>query len=187
MAAVAAERRPPLARELFDPRGSFSAALDQYSELSAVVMRLRRAVHQGQQVEIVLKAIEDEAATFPAIHRQLLAVRCYLQQNLSTCGESWRSTAHGLTHYAELINEIERYRVSDGQPVIYVTFNYDTMLESDLSARYGTQFRTMESYSSPDYMLSSCTAVSTGVASSQCPGTSAATRTSTHRPSGRFV
>lgn len=146
--------RPPLANELFDPgRDNFARIFDNFPDLAAIAMRVRRAVARGVPVEDVLKEIEDEATGFPAVHRQLLATRCYLQRIIGACGTMWRGGAHGLTHYAELINEVERWRLASGQPVLYVTFNYDTMLEADLAARYGSQFTDMASYRTSEFIL----------------------------------
>src|SRR5207244_3103567 len=84
---------------------------------------------------------------------QLLAVRCYLRRIIAECGARWMRAAHGVTHFAELVDEIERWRAGSAQPVFYVTFNYDTMLEDVLGPWHDSGFDEMTSYMRPQFSL----------------------------------
>jgi hypothetical protein len=145
--------RPPLAKDLFDARPNFSRAFDMFADLRPLVNRLRRAVGRGDQLESALKEIEDEAIHFPIRNRQLLAVRCYLQQIIGDCARSWTDAAHGVTHYAELVDEVERWQSRTNEPVFYVTFNYDTMLEAVLGQAYRTIFNDLTAYMTPEFQV----------------------------------
>jgi hypothetical protein len=108
--------RPPLAKELFGDRVNFGTAFDELPDLAALVNPLR-AVGRGDELETKLQEFEDEAASYPFRHRQLLALRCYLQRILDECGTHWHQRAHGITHYAELVDHIERWRSNAGETV----------------------------------------------------------------------
>ena len=104
-------------------------------------------------LEETLRAFEEEAETYPRRIRQLLAVRCYLRRIIAECGARWMQAAHGVTHFAELVDEIERWRAGSAQPVFYVTFNYDTMLEDVLGPWHDSGFDEMTSYMRPQFSL----------------------------------
>ena len=132
---------------------NFSIAFDEFPEISPLVNRLRRSVGRGDLLEATLRGIEGEAQGYPYRHRQLLALRYYLRRIITECGTTWMRQAHGVTHYAELVDEIERWRVQTRADVCYVTFNYDTMLEDVLGPRYGAGFVDIHSYLRSDFTL----------------------------------
>lgn len=146
--------RPPLAQQLFEPRPNFTSVFDSFPDLGAVVNRVRRVVARGELLENELRRIEDEATAHPIRHRQLLAMRCYLQRIVFDCGSEWGRLAHGITYYAELIDIIEQWHATPSDPVVYVTFNYDLMLESALSVRHRTQWTDIDALiSHPNFRL----------------------------------
>jgi hypothetical protein len=122
--------RPPLANELFDERPEFVAAMNQYSQMSALVPRLRRASqgNDGRTVEQVLREVQMEADTFPMRKSHLMALEFYLSQILDSPVASWIIDAGRATNYVELLDQIERVPLD--QPPLFVTFNYDRTLEN---------------------------------------------------------
>ena len=75
--------------------------------------------------------MRDEAPGYPRRHKQLAAIRFYLQVALSQCCDEWVGVARGVTNYKALIDDLERlypYR----EPILLVTFNYDTMLDQNI-------------------------------------------------------
>ncbi len=127
--------RPPLADQLFDPtRDFFAEALARYPEALAVATDLRIRA-RNQTVEQVLEGLRDEAATDHRRHRQLAAIRYYLQDMISQCEEIWKNEiTRGATNYQSLLDRIERVRHKTDETVCLVTFNYDTMLDEAMSA-----------------------------------------------------
>lgn len=132
----AIQYRPPLAKDLFEPRDRFGRAIDEFNDVAPLVNRLRRAARDELVLEDVLLELEQEARSYPERHRQLLAIRCYLRRIVSDCTTTWVKRSHGATNYVELIDIVERWRSSTGKPVTYVTFNYDVMLDSALAGRF---------------------------------------------------
>ncbi len=77
--------RPPLADQLFDDKRDFFAeTLMKYPEALAVANDLRIRA-PNQTVEEVLERLRDEAATDHRRHRQLAAIRYYLQDMIFRC------------------------------------------------------------------------------------------------------
>ncbi len=100
-----------------------------------------------------MEALRAEAETKPARHRQLAAVRYYLQWAIWDCESEWhRQAAHGVTNYRSLLDLIDLKR-KPGATVCLVTFNYDTMLDTALPA-VDIHIRQIDDYiASRDYKI----------------------------------
>jgi hypothetical protein len=121
--------RPPLAAELFDDRREFSAAMQRYPQCQPIIPYLRD--HSTGTVEEVLEGFQSEAADYPERHRQLAAIRYYLQMMLWAGEERLKKTTRDITNYKTLLDQIARWRKPTEQ-VCLVTFNYDRMVEAAL-------------------------------------------------------
>lgn len=122
--------RPPLASDLFEGRPNFRAILarEGIREALPIAHEMRRLT-SGETVEQRLEALVERSATYPALKRQLRATQLYLQQLLWDCSQSWIEAANYFTNYSELAGRLDRWSVEQGQQIVYVTFNYDTLLE----------------------------------------------------------
>src|SRR5205809_4000964 len=85
---VANSDRPPLANELFDNRPQFAEALGSLPDCRPIVPFLRGTTNIEQQLERLQQEVTEPPA-YAARHRQLSAVRWYLQVALSACDERW--------------------------------------------------------------------------------------------------
>lgn len=143
--------RPPLASQLFDNRPSFVEAMKRFPQCMPLIPLLRK---EGVAVEQELARFQEQAARFPQRHRQLAAIRYYLHFAIWECERVWRHRHVGITNYATLLDEIERWRFEFNQWVCFVTFNYDPMLDITMQEvlRFGIQ--DLNSYvSHENYML----------------------------------
>ena len=128
-----ADCRLPLGDKLFEERDLFFPILEQFPRALDVVPRLRHLL-PGTNVEAVMEALRAEAEANPRRHRQLAAIRYYLQWAIWDCESEWhRRAAHGVTNYRSLLDLIDLKRKRD-EMVCLVTFNYDTMLDTALPA-----------------------------------------------------
>lgn len=84
----------------------------------------------GVSVEQRLSELANEA--FDERPRQFAALRYYLQFTIWDCENKWKEIAKGVTNYKTLVDRIESRR-RDIKDVIYVTFNYDRLLDTALS------------------------------------------------------
>lgn len=122
--------RPPLAKQLFDNRRSFGEVMQRFPDALPVIAEVRSAVRSGALVETALQELRNRAGSYPPLERSLAAVRFYLQEVIWRSGNIWGEGAHGLTNYVELAARIEEWRYLNDARVLYVTFNYDLLLES---------------------------------------------------------
>lgn len=77
---------------------------------------------------------------------QLMAVRYYLQQVLSECSHQWSLLTHGCTNYHYLVERLDRWARDRNECVLYVTFNYDNLLERAISDVVKHQFDNINAY-----------------------------------------
>src|ERR1700732_3883357 len=83
--------RPPLAKDLFEDRALFSAAVEMFPQCKPVVPRFRDPdVTSGRvSIEARLQEIQVEADTYPRALRELKAIQCYIQRAISECTSKW--------------------------------------------------------------------------------------------------
>jgi hypothetical protein len=62
---------------------------------------------------------------------------------LVSCIERWRGSCWGITNYLTLIDEIQRW---GSQPTLFVTFNYDALLENAVAACTGRTPNSIAAY-----------------------------------------
>jgi hypothetical protein len=125
--------RPPLANQLFDERREFVSAMNRYPQMSMLVPRLRRASNgkDGRTIEETLRNIQAEAEVYPQRKSHLLALEFYLADVLETPVNEWIESVGRATNYAELLDQLAG--ISLGSALLFVSFNYDRMLESAIS------------------------------------------------------
>jgi hypothetical protein len=87
----------------------------------------------------------------------VLDLQFYLQELLWNCGAHWDSVDAGMNNYLTLVSDLEEWRSKAHQKIVYVTFNYDTLLESALSRRFRWVFEKSEDYLRPTTWLSRST------------------------------
>jgi hypothetical protein len=142
--------RPPLAQELFQDRNAFGRVLDEFPQCASLVGQLRRNIASGSLLESELEAYQEQANEYSPLHRQLAAIRFYLQQILWICSERWQQLSNGVTNYAELFYRLDRWRHKNEERVCVVTFNYDVLLEFAVSGTLGISLDSVSSYVATD-------------------------------------
>ena len=140
--------RLPLANQLFDDRPSFSSALGEFDQCHGIVPYLRTRVGNAS-IEQVLENLQGEAQDDPERHKQLAAVRFYLHLMLWNCERHWKEVTKNITsNYRTLLDQIRQSRYVYHR-VCLVTFNYDTLLDSEFRS-VGKQIQTMSDYVSDE-------------------------------------
>jgi hypothetical protein len=124
------EWQPPLANQLFDARTHFYEAIDAFPDCRSLVVALRAVLSDGtRQLEEELDKVSQKASADARAASQLMAVRYYLQQTLQACSQNWSLMTHGCTNYQFLVERLDEWARDRDECVLYVTFNYDTLLE----------------------------------------------------------
>jgi hypothetical protein len=148
-------KRIPLANDLFDNRPEFAAIAKDHRRLLPLLPELRN--RGGSSVEELLEDLRslDRANRYwPIRQSELMAVRFYLQSAVWSAQEIMLQKSNGISNYAGLIRNIEEFRSSD-DPVILITFNYDTLIEQALSVVFSQlNFSSIQDYiRRPEYKL----------------------------------
>jgi hypothetical protein len=136
------EYRPPLANQLFEDRDSFLHALKAFPQCKPLIPRLRG----NPAIEQQLAKFEEQAKTFPDRHKQLAAIRYYIQSVLQHLQTNWQQRHAGVTNYGTFLDEVKRWRTETDEQVIFVTFNYDTMLEDAIEQVFRSQMVELNDY-----------------------------------------
>lgn len=139
--------RLPLAKDLFDPGDrSVREANALYPAATPIVARVRRAQEIGGEdtdVEAELEAIFELGARQPDVREELIAMRFWLRHRISQAqGRVEHDEAH-VTRYADLVNDLGDWAAEHEQTVVFVTFNYDTLLDRALSAHSPAMHRVL--------------------------------------------
>jgi len=140
---------PPLANQLFGRRGVFEAAVQEYGECRPIIPQLRQLA-QDTNLEKVLEGLRAEGDYDDQRHVQLHAVRYYLRNVIGVCSQLWPAETRGVTNYSNLLDRIRHWCVRSREPVAFVTFNYDTMLEAACGDVFGFAPNDIHSYISRD-------------------------------------
>jgi hypothetical protein len=131
------DRRIPLADHLFENRSEFADIASKLRRLVAILpeLRSRSGNRSVEQVLEELRSLQQEHPYWPRRQRELTAIRFYLQQAIWWSELAMVGQAMGVSNYATLIGYIEQFRRSE-EPVILITFNYDTLIERALFLQF---------------------------------------------------
>lgn len=143
--------RPPTTNEIFTTR--FDTFVDDVPEATGLIARLRRATRDGLDIEAYLESVEREADEDPALVRQLAAIQVYLFNVVSACSSQWAIETHGVTNYAELVERLRRWSYRSRSDHLYVTFNYDDLLDKAWSEAHRRRLARIEDYLGPPSLL----------------------------------
>ena len=121
--------------------------MNRWPQVAGLIPRLRRAVavHGGPTVEEVLREIQEQADRYPRRLSHLVALELYLAEITDVPIWDWLHAAGSSTNYAELLDKIEQAYGGDSG-ALFVTFNYDTMLEQAFNSIYARQISRLDDY-----------------------------------------
>lgn len=140
------EWRPPLAKDLFADRRSFEQVLNGLPQCAALVADLQRRLENNANLEQELEHLQDEAASYPPRHRELAALRLYLQEMLWGCSVNWKTLSSGRIHYADLVRRIDRWSYEAEERVCVATFNYDLLFDDAAVGQLGLSLSSINGY-----------------------------------------
>jgi len=132
------ETRPPLASQLFANRDFFRDIARQYPKCLPLIADLEPRTRSGSSIEEVLEQYQAQADR--ETQSQLWAIRYYLRTVIHQCENRWNLHTRGVSNYSSLFNQARRFG-----HVLFVTFNYDTLLERSLTA-FDIRFPSLGDY-----------------------------------------
>lgn len=146
--------RMPLSDQLFGKHPELEAVRQQYRHIMPIVPMLagRPAT---ESLEAALESLALQVDHVPRRRPQLLALRYYLRDVITRLEHKWNVETPVDTNYAGLIDQLEEARSLAGVPEreLFVTFNYDRMIERALEHE-GQTFTSCTQYlSGPGFRL----------------------------------
>lgn len=142
---------PPLASSLFEETALSLEVLREIPQAAPIVQEMRRLRHTGGAVETSLASLVDRAlSTRDAGYiRDVLAIRFYLRELIVRAQAPVTHGTAGLTNYLALVGRLYEHTLSAKDGVCYVTFNYDTLLETAVATRYSRPLTKLTDYIHP--------------------------------------
>ena len=150
--ALDTARRPPLTDDLFSPhnlRDFMGSRRTAKSLAAAVSARLARS--PSSSFEAALTEEYERAPSSAVLKRAFTSLRFYLRDLLTACTNEWPRQVGGVTNYEWLVREVETWRSAVGGHVLWMTFNYDGLLDRALEDAYD---HVLGAVGAPDAQLS---------------------------------
>lgn len=150
---------PPLANGIALPTKLSNWAIGRLPTALPAVSHLRRALRgtgateQVVTMEQALRSYQQSAERVPARSGHLLAFRFYLRDLFGASGNFMGSSqvAGGDTNHVALVSRVMDWiALGSKRRAVFVSFNYDLILEDALAAQYGFNPLHLEGYAAHD-------------------------------------
>jgi hypothetical protein len=142
---VNVQYRPPLAKDLFSSGHAFDEILRKYPLATALSEEIRSRLRKSSEEQnATLEEILNELQSSPSLdtRRQVWEIPLYLQELLWTMSDKYVETGGTKFH-----TFVRRVLDSSFDRVLFLTLNYDLLLDRAISDHTRQKFLTMESYS----------------------------------------
>lgn len=140
--------RPPLVNELFDPRATFAGVLRHYPKAEALSGEIRLRLRDSKDNQwLPLEQLLKEAANAShlAVRRRYWEVPYYLQELIGEVGARFFQFGRPLYHQL-LVDIAEALAVGHYTSVLFLTVNYDLLLDREIELLFDHRFRQMGHY-----------------------------------------
>jgi hypothetical protein len=140
----AVDARPPLANQLFEHR--FSRQVAQRTYARALIPRLREVAEQGGSIEQELGVFAVEARQDPRTQLELLDMQEYIRSVIMHVDRQWMELNALATNYLWLLRHLRMWTAFGNRRVLFLTFNYDRLLDNAFIDALGIRLDTIDSY-----------------------------------------
>lgn len=132
--------RPPLTRDLFQIIPWYEKLQRSFPGVRALLPGLKSA----NDIELFLQSKWDFATRHdaPEMLANLINTQFYLQELLLQCSTVWANA--GISNYEALVGQAYEYTAATKQDVLFVSFNYDLLLEGAIRKWYFTMAEMMD-------------------------------------------
>lgn len=134
--------QPPVTNGIFSNNMIVNNLLDGDSDLiklTQLIPEIRQEILAKKSLESVLEEYAEQAKTLPHRQKQLDAIGRYLRKLFYECSKQYIRFG---SNYGRLIDRL----ITHDKQAIFVTFNYDTLLEKELEHGFDTTFKFIEDY-----------------------------------------
>ncbi len=138
--------RPPLTYRLvsseFDRYWS-----REYRGAANLIHWVRERVEAGSALEAALQEYVEDAARYREFLSHMMAFRYFVQALFRDRTLRFGSDLDdGTTAYLRLVSRLERWRRDSNTQILYISFNYDTLLEEGLTSYLTRPFESVAKY-----------------------------------------
>lgn len=132
--------RLPMTRKLFSlTNPAFSAAFNEYDRAQTLIADLQAAMTRDNfQLEIELEHFMEQAPESVDTMKGLLALQFAFQQGFLRASDTYHRSMAQRTNYTALVSRLESARTRTNEDVVFLTFNYDDLLEKALETGPGS-------------------------------------------------
>jgi hypothetical protein len=136
------EERPPLTDGLFTNAGHLAQFMRDRQAARSLAASVAPLVGDPPKLtlEEALTAEFGRSHGNPVLTRGFTSLRFYLRDLFSYCTDRWGGNVGGSTNYSWLARELETWRGRTAGYVLWVTFNYDGLLDRALEDLYNYDF-----------------------------------------------
>ena len=133
--------QPPLTDTLFD-NATFLSEFMPSGPARALAATVAHRLHKTPRpnFEAVITTEYQRSQANPTLRAGFTALRFYLRDLFMDATRKWTREVGGVTNYQWLVREVEAWRGSVDGRVLWITFNYDTMLDEALEDVYQDSF-----------------------------------------------
>lgn len=138
----------PLTSEIFGPR--FDRILHKYSLAELLGTEINKSIRQNKEgigLEQILKDYVDRLDQEPLLRKRFLQIPLYLRDVFSTVVQSFHSSIP--EEYSNLVQRVVDSKIE----VLFLTLNYDTLLEIPLARLFDTNFEREDDYINDKWSL----------------------------------
>lgn len=139
--------RPPLTSDIFQGRGEYGPILNKYPLVQVIASEIEWRLGQ-EGLEQVLRTFEEQLAKGEAtpVTRQFLQIPLYLNDLFGEVSTHFTTQPD---EYNILVNHV----LTKMDEALFLTLNYDTLLEKPLSVIFGIDFSDEAHYINKDWTL----------------------------------
>jgi hypothetical protein len=151
--------RPPLTYQLAMSQPFYNLLAVKYPSAGPVIAELRdRLSRRGSDAPTLEQALADyqrRASRDEQMYQHLMAARFYLRDLIWGAGKFALSpdVSGGVTRYTRLVQRLHEWQSEEKRRLVFVSFNYDLLLESACAQVWGFQWGKRESYVIGDHAL----------------------------------
>lgn len=139
---------PPLSKQLFDNIPEFRKILSAYDRAKQLVYNIRISLRESNST-----SLEDELDSYAAKGQylsEMVAIKFYLRDLFQKVSDDYLSKIIGTDNYSSLVHFLNKEVM---EPVTFITFNYDTLLEQSIEEITQRRYKKMQDYMSSKYPI----------------------------------
>jgi hypothetical protein len=152
-----AQVRPPLTNQLVEPSLFHNEIISRYPQCRPLIGELQTVLDRNGSAISLERALADYAESAeedPERKVHLMAMRFYIRDLLWAASDFMLSNqiSGGVTNYVKLLTTLRMWAIKTNRLLCFVSFNYDTLLESACASYWQFDPHDLDSYLADDWV-----------------------------------